>query len=340
MRHNPSKRRYSDLMNEIERIPLKLKGVCKSAVWGGDKLSSEWGKHTNENNIAESWELTVRPNEKSVIVGGDFDGMTLEDWLDLAGDDAVAPRYRKGKRFPVLVKLIDAGGRLSIQVHPDDEDAAKLEADLGETGKNELWYIVSAAPGASIVYGLCDGADADTVINALADGRGEQFLQKRSVRAGECYFIPAGTVHALGENILIAEIQQNSDLTYRLYDYGRRTADGTLRPLHTEKARAVIRNRTEAEIEAIRYAGGDKDRADVLAHCPYFRVSKWEIGETSCRKEVGESFSFLMCIEGNGFLQYGKKEYPIVRGDSYFLPHGMNSYECVGKMTLLCTELA
>ncbi len=322
----------------MERIPLKLGYVCKSAIWGGTVLSREWGREDPGSGVAESWELTVREREMSVIEGGVCDGMTLGDWIARAGSDSVSADWKEGDRFPLLVKYIDAAEALSVQVHPDDVYARTCEAQTGDTGKTEMWYIVDADEGASIVYGLKEGITAESFMEAAARGETESALRSVPVRAGDCYFIPSGQVHAIGGGILIAEIQQNSDLTYRIYDYDRRSADGKPRELHLEQAASVIRPILEEEVDALRYACGGREDGEVLANCPYFKVRRLSVTSEGRTEEVFDSFQSLICVAGEGRIIHRGISYSVCRGDSYFLPAGMGEYECRGEMTLICAE--
>ena len=319
----------------MKKYPLKLSYIAKSAIWGGQTLVREWQKRGTGENIAETWELSVRPKEMAVIENGEACGMTLADWLESCGADAVSPDYRKGERFPLLVKLIDAAESLSVQVHPDDAYASRVERD---SGKTEMWYIVAAEAGASIVYGLKEGVTREEFAAAVRGGRLSEVMNLQPVRAGECYFIPAGMLHAIGGGILIAEIQQNSDLTYRVWDYDRRQADGSLRALHTEKALDVVRPYTEAEVESIRYAKGRTEDGS-LANSKYFKVARTVVHGSRSMEQGAESFASLLCIAGDGALIFEGRRYPIHRGDSYFIPAGLGAYAVEGELTLICSAL-
>ena len=322
----------------MERCPLRLKEYTRSAIWGGHHLISDWNKQTDGENLAEAWELSVRPGEMVTIVDGGFAGMPLDEYIGLCGGDCVAPSYHAGDRFPLLIKLIDTADTLSVQVHPDDAYADSVEHDLGKT---EMWYIVDAEPGASIVWGLRDGVNRDALAQAIRSDRIEECLHRQAVRAGECYYIPAGMLHAIGGGILIAEIQQNSDLTYRVYDYNRRGTDGKLRELHVQKALDVTRSFTTEEIRARQFARGNSPvpGGELLADSQYFRVVRYPVrGELTLCVDT-TSFVSLLCIDGTGSLLYGNKKYPVERGTSYFLPAGMGEYRASGNMTLIESRL-
>lgn len=322
----------------MKKYPLRLQEIAKDAPWGGSKLIAEWGKRGIGNRLAEAWELSVREKEMTVILNGEAEGLTLRNYLELCGGDCVFPGYRLTDRFPLLIKLIDAEDRLSLQVHPDDAYASRVERD---SGKTELWYIVEAEEGASIIYGLKENLLPHDLQQAAERQNFSDVTRTRTVRAGEAYWIPSGMVHAIGKGILIAEIQQNSDLTYRIDDYGRRQPDGSLRELHLEKAREVIRSFTDAEIEAMRFSKGKGD-ASLLANSEYFTVCKQDVRESDgnvvCERNA-DSFTSLLCISGEGTLTHADCSYPIRRGDSYFLPAGMGTYCLSGTVSLLCTSL-
>jgi len=241
--------------------PLKLKPVLKDAIWGGYKLAEKYGAAVPGTQVAENWCLTVRDDSMSLIENGVYAGKALGEYLAEAG------RY-KSTPFPLLIKFIDAGADLSVQVHPDDVFARLVEND---SGKTEMWYIAEAEEGAQIVYGLEEGADKKDLLSDSGDTI-RKALNYIDVKAGEVYYIPSGLVHALCGGIVIAEIQQSSDLTYRLYDYGRIGKDGKPRELHTEKAIECIRNFSEEDITALRYRKGSSGDSTVLADSQYFTV--------------------------------------------------------------------
>ncbi len=295
----------------LKKYPLKLSPVCKEIIWGGTKLKSEFGKVCDLDKVAESWELTVRYDGMNTIANGEYAGMTLGEYL---GDAA--------EKFPLLIKLIDACDKLSIQVHPDD---AYAQANEGEFGKTEMWYIVDAEPGAQLVYGL-ENYDKETFAAAAKDGTLEKYLHYVDVHPGDVFFIPSGCVHAIGAGILIAEIQQSSNVTYRVYDYNRPGKDGKLRPLHVEKALDVIVDYKPEEIEAIRYSDGKFEGA--LANCKYFRVEHYTGNVTL---STDEGFIHVLCLSGEGTV--GGE--PMKKGDSYFLPAGMGKVAVTGSAEII-----
>ncbi len=315
--------------------PLKISYVAKSRIWGGENLKRMFGKENGNENIGETWELTVRDDEMSRIIGGELDGMELGEFI-AKNDGALGTKY-DGGRFPLLIKLLDASDKLSVQVHPDDAYAAANEKDPGKT---EMWYILDAKPGAKIVYGLAEGMGKAEFEKAVREGNIDSAMGYVPVKKGETYFIPSGHLHAIGEGIIIAEIQQNSDLTYRVYDYDRRDDSGNTRELHVEKSLDVVRPFTEEEIEKIRFEAKDeKDDADTLAHCRYFRVRHLNIdGEKELTVE-NDSFASLLCIGGEGSICYGAEKLLLKAGDSFFMPAGMGQYTVNGKTEIIISTL-
>ena len=323
-------------MTMLKPYPMKLRPVLKNALWGGTKLSDDWYKAPVGEPVAESWELTVREKERNCIANGETAGRTLNDVLEEM--PAWIGSRHCGERFPLLIKFIDAEQTLSVQVHPDDDYAARVEHD---SGKNEMWYIVDAAPDSEIVYGLRDGVSAEDFRLAVSEDRIRDVLRFQRVQAGECYYIPAGLVHAIGAGILIAEIQQNSDLTYRVYDYDRLGADGKPRELHREKACDVVVPMSDGEMARKRYAVVEEGESSCLAHSIYFGVRKCQI---SALREVSmhvgeESFVHLLFLAGDAEIVYADGSIFVARGDSIFLPAGLGACAVRGEAEWLETRL-
>ena len=314
--------------------PLKLSPVAKSAIWGGERLRRHWGKHAEFPTIAETWELTVRQKENNIVQNGTYAGRTLAHVLADWGNAAIGADF-SSDRFPLLVKFIDAADRLSVQVHPDDAFAATMENDLGKT---EMWYIVEAEDDAAILLGLTPDATAADFAAATAQGDPERLLRRVPVKQGDCFFIPAGMPHAIGKGILVAEIQQNCDLTYRVFDYNRRDKDGNLRELHIEKALKVTRPFTADEIDAIRFAKG-RDDASVLAACPYFTVRRVAINKVANGCVFADSFHHLLFLSGDGTLEANGHRVPYTKGDSIFLPAALGNYHVHGTGEVLISTL-
>ncbi|MBQ8370907.1 MAG: class I mannose-6-phosphate isomerase [Clostridia bacterium] len=322
----------------MPNYPILLRPVSKEIIWGGSKLKNDYGKSAPFDKIAESWELTVRPDENSVIANGKYAGMTLGQYISADRARILGTNGVKYDRFPLLIKFIDAADKLSIQVHPDD---AYGLANEGELGKTEMWYIMDCEPGACLVYGLKEGCTTEEFAAAVAQGRTEEMLNFVPVKKGDVYFIPAGQVHAIGAGILIAEIQQNSNVTYRVYDYNRPGADGKPRELHTAKAIDVVKLRSEAEIDAIRFAQPKpQGNYEVLASCDYFTTRKYVTDSDNVAVFHAHKTSFLSLLildAEDAVLDNGHEQLPLRKGDSYFLPAGSGEYIITGKSEFLTT---
>lgn len=288
-------------MTERTRYPLKLTAVNKDIIWGGTLLGEKY--HKGEGKIAEAWELAVHPEGICRIENGEYAGMLLSEYLGTEKD------------FPLMIKLIDACDRLSIQVHPV---------------KTEMWYIVEAEEGASLVYGLKEHFDEAAFRQALADGTVEELLNYVPVHKGDVFFIPQGLVHAIGKGILIAEIQENSNVTYRVYDYGR-LQNGKPRELHVEEAIATVKDFTPEGIDALRYAEG-KDSEATIAHCSLFRVDR-HVLNGAMTLSAESDFISVICLDGEGTID----NEPIQKGDSYFLPKGTLKVILTGALEVLIT---
>ena len=215
------------------KYPMLLDAPCKDYLWGGNRLREEYGKVSDKDKIAESWELSCHKDGESVIANGELAGKTLTQYIEEQGKAVLGKNCEKFENFPILIKLIDAKDNLSVQVHPNNEYAMRVE---GEYGKTEMWYIVDCDPGAELIYGFKGEISRDEFKERIANNTLLEVTNNVPVHKGDVFFIEAGTLHAIGKGILIAEIQQNSNTTYRVYDYGRVGADGKPRQLHVEKA--------------------------------------------------------------------------------------------------------
>ena len=299
----------------------------KDNIWGGTKLKDIYGKKTDKEIVAESWELSYHKDG----VTKTEDGTPLPEVLTRADIGFNCDNF---SFFPVLIKFIDAREYLSVQVHPSDSYALKEENSFGKT---EMWYIVEADEGAGIYLGFKNNVTHEQYVNAINNGTLTELLNFYKVKAGDCFFIPSGTIHAIGPGCLICEIQQNSNLTYRVYDYGRKDKNGNERELHVEKGLEVLKIFDEAHIDAIRYShAGAKRRADSLADCEYFslsRVSATPDGVSLPYEHQG-SMRHLLCIGGEGELLCGGDIYPVSRGASYLIP------ACLGDLTLRGSAVA
>ena len=295
----------------------KLVPEYKDYLWGGEKLKTDYGKQTDKTPCAESWELSLNPHGLTKVE----DGKTLAEVLT---PEKTGKNCEKFEFFPVLIKFIDAKQNLSVQVHPSDDYALKYENSYGKT---ESWYIVEAEEGSGIYCGFKRDTNKEEFLQSLASGEVENLLNFIPVKKGDCYFIPSGTVHAIGAGCLILEIQQNSDLTYRVYDYNRRGADGKLRELHVDKAIKVINfNKYEPKL----FASGENPR--VITECDYFRSRELVLNGGFTEKNAN-SFTCVTVTDGSGEID-GEK---FVKGDSFFVCADTEyTLKGTGKVILTC----
>ena len=293
---------------------LKLKPACKEYIWGGRRLIEEYAKDYDGESLAETWELSCHPDGPSVIVNGSHAGETLREYIEKEGKHVLGANCARFEDFPILVKLIDARESSSIQVHPDDAYALKNE---GQSGKTEMWYVVDAGEGASLYYGFKENISRDEFRQRIENDTLTEVLNRVYVKKGDILFIEAGTIHAIGRDMLLAEIQQNSNVTYRVYDYGRTDKHGNRRRLHIDKALDVT-NRVPAAAEP--------DCRPHLADCEYFTVDKLELDgvrESSLEVTVSDStFAGILILDGRGEISDRTERLPFAKGDCFFLPAG------------------
>ncbi|MBR1823451.1 MAG: class I mannose-6-phosphate isomerase [Ruminococcus sp.] len=312
--------------------PFLLKPVIKDYIWGGTRLRERFGKVSDAERLAESWELSCHPDGESIIADGEFKGMTLSEFIR-QHPEAVGKDFRSGDRFPVLVKLIDAKDDLSLQVHPDDAYAEKYEHD---SGKTEMWYVIEADEGAEIIYGFKKKLSDIELRRAVTENRVMDAVRRVPVKAGDTFFIKSGTIHAIGKGILLAEIQQSSNVTYRVYDYNRLGIDGKPRELHIEKALEVM----DTEPSEV-YPTPETERThglklQHLADCPYFHVMKLDIYDSL--NDVGRScFVHVLVIDGSGEVEYDGGKIDITKGSSVFFPCGTENCRITGKCSVIMT---
>lgn len=321
----------------MKLYPMKLKGVSKSTIWGGRILVDKYNKEAIGENIGESWELTCRKDEQSIIENGIYKGKTIGEFIETVGSDVISKVYRYDT-FPLLIKLLNSKTALSVQVHPDDTYAKAFENSLGKT---EMWYIMEADDSSSLIMGV-KNYDKETFRNAAIKGELEDLLCECKVNTGDSFFIPAGLVHAIGENILLCEIQQNSDITYRVYDYNRKDKNGKFRELHVDKALDVIREYTDDEIKKKTFTETPtpvSDNAVFLAACDKFCTEKVICDGVTQLISTDESFLSLVCVKGDAVIEYNGEEYTINIGDTYYIPAGLGDFNVKGCAEILCASV-
>lgn len=305
--------------------PFTLNPVGKDYLWGGNILKEEFYKKIEKTPLAESWECSTHPDGINIVQNGIFAGKDLKTVLR-EHPEFLGTHPKTKDELPILIKFIDAKEKLSIQVHPDDEYAMKNEN--GSLGKTELWYVVDAKPDAELIYGFYQDVDKETIEKSLEKRTIEKYLQKIKVKKDDIFYIKPGTVHAIGAGILIAEIQESSNLTYRLYDYERRDKNGKSRQLHIDKALEVINYKggilPRQPMRILRYAPGCA--TEFLCRCQYFQVERMLINNRDIRKELfietnNNSFQVLLCIDGEGVLidDFGER-LEFKKGDCIFIP--------------------
>lgn len=316
----------------IKKAPIRFIPYFKSVIWGGRKICTYKGIGQQEPNIGESWEISEVPGYESRVADGPYKGMTITELIgrfgaDLLGLD-VLNRY-DGK-FPLLVKLIDANDKLSVQVHPNDDLARKRHNSLGKT---EMWYIIDAAPGAKIYSGLNRDLTPDEYVDRIKEKSIEDVLAVHDSKPGDVFFLPAGRVHAIGAGNLLAEIQESSDITYRIYDYDRRDASGNVRDLHTEQAMEAIDYSFHSDYKSTPSDLGNPDLE--LALCDHFKVNRILLDGNMQFEFPATSFTILMCIKGEATIGDSNTWESLKEGETLLLPAVMNSFELKGNGMLL-----
>lgn len=310
---------------------VKLHPSYKNYIWGGQKLITDFHKEYDGEVLAETWELSCHKDGPSYIEDGEYAGETLEEYILMEGKKTLGKRARKFDKFPVLIKFIDAAKDLSIQVHPDDKFALENEHQYGKT---EMWYVVDCEKEASLYYGFSREVGMEEFRARIKNHTLLEVLNKIYVKKGDVLFIEPGTIHAIGKGCVIAEIQQNSNVTYRVYDYGRKDKNGKERDLHIEKALQVTKR-----IPIQR----QKSFNPHIASCEYFTVDKLVLDGNLMKKMSGtvekDTFVHVLVLEGIGMIRSGEETVAIEKGNSIFLTAATGDYEIEGKCEVLITTL-
>ncbi|KHD13780.1 type I phosphomannose isomerase catalytic subunit [Clostridium butyricum] len=304
--------------------PIKFENLYYERIWGGKDLE-KFRNNVPEGVIGESWDIACHKNGTGKVANGELKGKGFDEVIKEYGNKFLGNSISIDEDFPLLIKLITAKDKLSVQVHPNDEYAKKVENDLGKT---EAWYVVDAEEGASLIVGTKD-CDKETFKKAIEDGNLDKYLNKIPVKKGDFFYVQSGLVHAICEGILIAEIQQSSDTTYRVYDYNRG------REIHVEKALDVIDFSLKGENTqgiTIKNDGYDKT---YLCLGEYFTIQKYEVNTSVKEASDEDRFYLFTCVDGEGTIKYNGGEENISMGDSIFIPASLGEYELCGKFTLL-----
>ncbi|HVW98538.1 MAG TPA: type I phosphomannose isomerase catalytic subunit [Mucilaginibacter sp.] len=316
--------------------PLKFKTIYKDKIWGGQKIKTYLHKDFGQlPNCGETWEISGVKSDVSVVANGELEGASLADLLEQFKGELVGEKVYAhfGNIFPLLVKFIDANDDLSIQVHPNDELAKKRHNSFGKT---EMWYVIEADPGSTLIAGFNRELTEQEYLDKFNSGHLTDVLNKEDVSAGDVFFLPAGRVHTIGKGLLIAEIQQTSDITYRIYDFDRVDDKGNKRELHTEEALAAIDYKHYPEYKT-RYQPQQNEPVELVS-CPYFTTNLLDF-TTGTERDYSalDSFVIYVCVEGEFTVNYDGSSYPVKMGDCILLPKvtGKVQLETAGGFKIL-----
>lgn len=308
---------------------IKLVPSCKNYLWGGRRLIDEFNINFDGAALAEAWSLSCHEDGPSTIAGGNFHGKTLAEYIELNGKKILGENCRRFKKFPLLIKFIDARENLSVQVHPNNDYALKNENQLG---KDEFWYILDAKPGAFIYYGVSQEISKKDFAQHIAQNTLPKILNAVEVKRGDTFFIKAGTIHSVSKGILLAEIQQNSNVSYRIFDYNRVGADGKPRTLHIKQSLDV------ANLKPVLPSSKNYPH---LVTSEYFTVDKLNLDGKILRQSAGfvdeKTFLSILILDGNGKIFAGDEEIFFSKGDSFFLPANTGAWKIFGQCDALLT---
>ncbi|PKQ65653.1 mannose-6-phosphate isomerase [Labilibaculum filiforme] len=318
--------------------PLKFTPILKDKIWGGNKLKTVLNKDFSPlPNAGESWEISGVEGDVSVVSNGFLAGNNLEELIEIYMGDLVGDQVYEnfGVEFPLLIKFIDANDVLSIQVHPDDELSKERHNAYGKT---EMWYVIEADKGSELIVGFNQDISKEKYLAKLKEGKLEEILNNAPVKEGSCFFIPAGRVHAIGKGILLAEIQQTSDVTYRMYDFNRTDDAGNPRELHTELAVDAIDYSFEKKYETTYET--ELNKASELVRCPYFTTNIIEFDKTLEKEYLQlDSFVIYMCLEGEMEISYADGSVMLTKGESVLIPATLNNLSLTPKLKAKILEV-
>lgn len=310
--------------------PMFLKPVFQEKIWGGSRLRSVFGFDIPNDKIGEDWAISAHPHGVSVVENGEYQGQKLDELWQNHKELFGNPTERV---FPLLIKILDAEDELSVQVHPDDAYGMKHE---GELGKTECWYIIDAEPGAEIIYGH-HAKTREELAEMIQEGRWDDLLKKVPVKKGDFFYVPSGTIHAIGKGIMILETQQSSDTTYRVYDYDRKDANGNTRELHIQQSIDVTT--VPAITPQIQMKEVRKGNSSIVTYLEteFFNVYEWDIkGITSFKKQA--PYTLATVIDGAGELVVNEKIYPLTKGASFILPNDVTEWTVQGELSIIASE--
>lgn len=316
---------------KFDIYPLSFYPILKDRIWGGKKLNSILNKPITSNSTGESWEISTVEGDVSVISNGTLKGISLNELIENFPNEVLGTLVfeKFGKQFPLLFKYLDAKSDLSIQVHPNDELAKKRHNSFGKT---EMWYIMQADENAKIIVGFKNNSNAKEYVSHLANNTLLDILEEVKVKTGDVFFLDTGTVHAIGAGLLVAEIQQTSDITYRLYDFDRVDSEGNKRELHVELAlEAINYNRVETK----KVYSKEVNVSNEIVNCPFFTTNYLNLsGELKVLKSA-TSFTVYMCTDGDFQIEYNQVQYQYSKGDTLLIPATLTDFVLIGSATLL-----
>lgn len=306
----------------MDNYILKLTPQYKDYIWGGEKLKKFYNKNSDKSPLAESWELSVHDDGLSVIANGSYEGMTLKEYI--SQNPKVLGENNEGDELPILIKLIDASDNLSVQVHPDDETAKKME---NQNGKTEMWYVVECDENSYITCGVKEDITKEELENSIKDNSVEALLNKVKSKKGDVFFVESGTIHAIGKGNVIAEIQQNSNVTYRLYDYDRRDKNNNPRELHIEKG-VMVSNTKKSNPRAISLCS---DSTRLIGDSKYFSVKELKLNGKKTFVSTSKTYMALLNVSGNAKIN----SMDFNKGECVFVPASYGEFTITGDATIL-----
>lgn len=319
--------------------PMKFKPVYKEYIWGGNRMKQSYGRVLPSDCTAESWDVACHANGMSIVANGPLKGLPLEALFAYYKEPLLGKGAAKYEKFPLLVKIIDAKDRLSLQVHPTDDYAAVYEN--GELGKNEMWYVLHAEQGAKLACGLKDGVTKEDFVKGIEECNLQDYINEIPVEAGDVINIPAGLVHAIEEGIMIAEVQQNSDTVYRVHDWNRVGKGGKPREIHVDKALEVIdfdhripKVKTEGETATV----GNNKLTHYISN-DYFLIDKLELLGIYNDSTNEEQMAILICLEGNFNVNWTDMVLRVNAGESVLIPASVGDYQLFGQGSILRASL-
>jgi mannose-6-phosphate isomerase len=316
---------------KFQPYPLQFEPILKERIWGGTKLQSVLNKPITSDITGESWELSTVSGDVSVIANGSLKGKALTDAINDFPEEILGTKVHKrfGTQFPLLFKFLDAREDLSIQVHPNDELAKKRHNSFGKT---EMWYIMQADPEARIIVGFKENSSPKHYLKNLEDKTLLNILDQVPAKKGDVFFLETGTVHAIGAGIVLAEIQQTSDITYRIYDFDRKDADGKTRELHVEEALDAI---NYTVVHAKKEYGKEVNLSNKMVDCPYFTTNFLPLDGKAEIHKTGTSFTVYMCVDGAFTLEANGRKYAYKKGDTVLVPAGISDFSLDGNASIL-----